>query len=127
MAKQKCRFFTSRQSIVNHLRIADGLDGVISDIPVPDNLMLTVSSDENRDLALIQLLQQPKFVEFRSIIIYCSRRDLCERVAKNLRTYFQVCAETSSSHGSLFHCITTFLFDSSTRRMIFHVSLINET
>lgn len=79
-----------RQSIVEHLCIPDGLNGVISDIPVPDNLTLTVSSDENRDYALIQLLQEPKFVDFRSIIVYCSRRDQCERVAKNLRTYFQV-------------------------------------
>ena len=79
-----------RLSIVEHLRIPDGLDGVISDIPLPDNLTLTISSDENRDIALIQLLKEPRFVEYQSIIIYCSRRDECERVAKNLRTYFQV-------------------------------------
>lgn len=70
--------------------IPDGLDGVISDIPLPDNLTLSVSHDENRDYALIELLKQPKFADFKSIIIYCSRRDDCERVAKNLRTYFQV-------------------------------------
>lgn len=70
--------------------IPDGLDGVISDIPLPDNLTLSISCDENRDLALIELLKQPKFEDFKSIIIYCSRRDNCERVAKNLRTYFQV-------------------------------------
>lgn len=75
---------------MEHLCIPDGLNGVISDIPVPDNLTLTVSSDENRDYALIQLLQEQKFVDFQSIIVYCSRRDQCERVAKNLRTYFQV-------------------------------------
>lgn len=79
-----------RQDIVEHLRIPDGLDGVISDIPLPDNLTLTVSCDQNRDLALIELLKEPRFTEFQSIIIYCSRRDECERVAKNLRTYFQV-------------------------------------
>lgn len=75
---------------MEHLRIPDGLDGVISDIPLPDNLTLTISSDDNRDIALIQLLKEPRFVEYQSIIIYCSRRDECERVAKNLRTYFQV-------------------------------------
>lgn len=82
--------FYCRQDIVDHLRIPDGLDGVISDTPLPDNLTLTVSCDENRDLALIKLLKEPRFAEFQSIIIYCSRRDECERVAKNLRTYFQV-------------------------------------
>lgn len=75
---------------MEHLRIPDGLDGVISDIPLPDNLTLTISSDDNRDYALVQLLKEPRFVEYQSIIIYCSRRDECERVAKNLRTYFQV-------------------------------------
>lgn len=79
-----------RLNIVEHLRIPDGLDGVISDIPLPDNLTLSISCDENRDFALIQLLKEPRFVEYKSIIIYCSRRDECERVAKNLRTYFQV-------------------------------------
>lgn len=74
---------------MEHLRIPDGLDGVISDIPLPDNLTLSISCDENRDIALIQLLKEPRFVEYKSIIIYCSRRDECERVAKNLRTYFQ--------------------------------------
>lgn len=79
-----------RLSIVEHLRIPDGLNGVISDIPLPDNLTLSISCDDNRDIALIQLLREPRFVEYKSIIIYCSRRDECERVAKNLRTYFQV-------------------------------------
>lgn len=72
------------------MRIPDGLNGVISDIPLPDNLILTISCDDNRDIALVQLLRQPRFDEYQSIIIYCSRRDECERVAKNLRTYFQV-------------------------------------
>lgn len=79
-----------RQDIVEHLRVPDGLNGVISDIPLPDNLTLTVSCDNNRDYALVQLLKEPRFTQFDSIIIYCSRRDECERVAKNLRTYFQV-------------------------------------
>lgn len=75
---------------MEHLRIPDGLNGVISDIPLPDNLTLTISCDENRDISLVHLLKEPRFVEYTSIIIYCSRRDVCERVAKNLRTYFQV-------------------------------------
>lgn len=75
---------------MKHLAIPDGLDGVISDIPLPDNLTLTISCDDNRDLALCRLLKHEKFQNFNSIIIYCTRRDECESVAKNLRTVFQV-------------------------------------
>lgn len=82
--------FLRRQSIVKHLAIPDGLDGVISDIPLPDNLTLTISCDDNRDLALMRLLKHEKFQSFKSIIIYCTRRDECESVAKTLRTIFQV-------------------------------------
>lgn len=70
--------------------IPDGLSGVISDIPLPDNLLLTISNEENKDAAMIRLLKSKRFSAFNSIIIYCSRRDECERVAKNLRTIFQV-------------------------------------
>lgn len=75
---------------MQHLKIPDGLSGVISDIPIPDNLLLTVSKEENKDAALIRLLKSDRFTAFDSIIVYCSRRDECERVAKNLRTVFQV-------------------------------------
>lgn len=81
---------STRLSIVEHLRIPDGLDGVISDIPLPDNLTLTISCDDNRNDALIQLLREPRFAEYKSIIIYCARREDCVDVAKHLRTAFQV-------------------------------------
>lgn len=70
--------------------VPDGLSGVISDIPLPDNLLLTISNDANRDAALCFLLETERFTEFGSIIIYCSRRDECKRVANLLRTHFQV-------------------------------------
>lgn len=79
-----------RESIVRHLAIPDGLAGVISDTPLPDNLILTVSRDENRDIALINLLSDDKFRNFQSIIVYCTRRDECDRVANKIRTCFQV-------------------------------------
>lgn len=75
---------------MQHLRIPDKLNGVITDTPLPDNLILSVSSDENRDHALIQLLEHRTFKDLQSIIIYCSRRKECDRVAKFLRTHFQV-------------------------------------
>lgn len=77
------------ESIVRHLEIPDGEKGIISDIPLPDNLVLTVSQDENRDRALIALLHSERFEALQSIIIYCTRRDECERIAGILRTCLQ--------------------------------------
>lgn len=79
----------TRESIVRHLGIPDGLNGIISDIPLPDNLILTISQDENRDRALIALLRGERFATLKSIIIYCTRRDECERIAGFLRTCLQ--------------------------------------
>ncbi|XP_030386390.1 ATP-dependent DNA helicase Q4 [Scaptodrosophila lebanonensis] len=79
----------TRVSIINHLGITDGERGIISDIPLPDNLILSVSKDENRDSALLQLLNSPRFEPCQSIIIYCTRRDECERIAGFIRTCLQ--------------------------------------
>lgn len=79
----------TRNSIVKHLDISDGLDGIISDTPLPDNLILTISRDENRDKALIGLLRSERFESLQSIIIYCTRREECERIAGFLRTCLQ--------------------------------------
>lgn len=77
-----------RQSIVEHLAISDGLSGIISDTPLPDNLVLTISKDEDREKALIALMRSERFDSLKSIIIYCKRRE-CERVAAFLRTCLQ--------------------------------------
>lgn len=74
---------------MEHLGIPDGTNGIISDIPLPDNLNLTVSRDANRDAALLHLLQSERFADLRSIIVYCTRRDECERISGFLRTCFQ--------------------------------------
>lgn len=79
------------ESIVTHLGINDGLSGVIRDIPLPDNLILSVSRDENRDSALLKLLQGPRFSSFDCIVVYCTRREECERLAAFLRTTLRVC------------------------------------
>lgn len=52
----------TRESIVQHLQIPDGLNGIISDIPLPNNLNLSVSKDYNRDRALIELLKSERYV-----------------------------------------------------------------
>lgn len=78
------------ESIVNHLGIHDGMAGVISEIPMPRNLLLTASRDENRDQALIKLLQSERFQKCNSIIVYCTRREECARIASILRVSLQV-------------------------------------
>lgn len=77
-------------SIAEALGLPDGPEGVVRDIPLPSNLMLTVSRDPNKDQALIRLLQGGRFSECRSIIVYCTRRDECQRLAAFIRTRLQV-------------------------------------
>lgn len=76
--------------IIKYLVLPDGMNGVISDVPVPKNLLLTVSNDENKDQALIALLKSERFQECDSIIVYCTRRDECVRIAGLLRISLQV-------------------------------------
>ncbi|XP_064215825.1 ATP-dependent DNA helicase Q4 [Tribolium castaneum] len=80
---------STSDSIISHLEIPDGRAGIISDKPLPDNLILTVSKDYQRDQALLALLSSERFANCKSIIIYCTRREECERVTKFLRTNFR--------------------------------------
>ncbi|XP_047488278.1 ATP-dependent DNA helicase Q4-like [Penaeus chinensis] len=73
-------------SIAKHLLIPDFNTGIIRGRGVPDNLKLSVSRDPNREQALVSLLQGDRFSGCSSIIIYCTRRDECERVATLIRT-----------------------------------------
>lgn len=73
-------------SIVRHIKVPDGSNGIINDVPLPDNLCLTVSKDAQKDQALLGLLLFERFRDCKSIIVYCTRRDECERVAGYLRT-----------------------------------------
>lgn len=56
---------------------------------MPDNLFLTVSRDRDRDSALIELIKSDRFIDCNSIIVYCTRREECERVAGFIRTMLQ--------------------------------------
>ncbi|XP_033149583.1 ATP-dependent DNA helicase Q4 [Drosophila busckii] len=89
----------TRISIIEHLGITDGERGIISDIPLPDNLILSVSKDENRDAALLQLLNSERFDCCQSIIIYCTRRDECERIAGFIRTCMQERKQPAPQQG----------------------------
>ncbi|XP_012266249.2 uncharacterized protein LOC105691972 [Athalia rosae] len=77
---------STAESIVNYLNIPDGMAGVISDTPLPRNLTLTASKDQHRDHALIELLRSQRFENLDSLIVYCTRRDECVRIAGLLRT-----------------------------------------
>lgn len=77
-------------SIVTHLNIPDEQQGIIKGVPLPNNLILSVSRDKFRDQALVSLLQGKRFKSCQSIIIYCTRREECERLARLIRTCLQV-------------------------------------
>lgn len=77
------------KSVISHINIPDGFSGVIKNPTLPDNLCLSVSLEKNKDKALISLLNSEPISSFNSIIVYCIRRDECERVAAILRSSLQ--------------------------------------
>lgn len=87
------------RSIADHLGV-DSESGVIRGVLLPLNLHLTVSRDPDRDAALVQLLQGGRFADFNSIIIYCIRREECERVATLLRTCLKDPEKDLASKGA---------------------------
>ncbi|CAK9798185.1 ATP-dependent DNA helicase Q4 [Anthophora quadrimaculata] len=92
---------TTAESIIHHIGIPDGMAGVISDIPLPRNLLLSVSKDNYRDQALIELLQSERFQECNSIIVYCTRREECVRISGLLRVSLQDVNNPDKGNGKL--------------------------
>lgn len=76
-------------AIAKHLQIDTANDGIVGYTHVPENLILSVTSDHNKDAAVINLLKTSTFRILSSIIIYCSRRDDTERVASIIRASMQ--------------------------------------
>jgi ATP-dependent DNA helicase Q4 len=68
-------------------------DGIIRGKLLPTNLKLSVSRGESRRRGkegdLVALLRSEPFVDYSSIIVYCTRRDTCEKLATIIRTQFQ--------------------------------------
>ena len=68
-------------------------DGIIRGKLLPTNLKLSVSRGESRRRGkegdLVALLRSDPFVDYSSIIVYCTRRDTCEKLATLIRTQFQ--------------------------------------
>lgn len=80
---------TTIKSIISHINIPDGADGVIRNPALPDNLCLSVSIEKDKDKALVSYLLSEQIMQFNAIIVYCIRRDECERVAAVLRSCLQ--------------------------------------
>uniref|UniRef100_A0A3P9P8E3 DNA 3'-5' helicase n=1 Tax=Poecilia reticulata TaxID=8081 RepID=A0A3P9P8E3_POERE len=75
--------------IAQHLDISDK-DGIaVRSAAVPPNLNLSVSTDGEKDQALVSLLKGDRFGCLDSIIVYCTRREETVRVAALLRTCLQ--------------------------------------
>lgn len=87
---------TTIKSIIKHISIPDGTSGVITNPTLPDNLYLTVSFEKDRDKGLISFIMSEKITTFNSIIVYCIRRDECERIAAVLRS----CLQTSVKYST---------------------------
>lgn len=76
-------------SIAEHLKIDDITAGIIGAPSVPENLILSVSEDQYREEALIEILKGRRFGSCKSIIVYCTRREETERLASLIRTSLQ--------------------------------------
>ncbi|XP_023946147.2 ATP-dependent DNA helicase Q4 [Bicyclus anynana] len=72
-------------SVIDHLNIPDGCNGVVTNPALPSNLYLSVSFEKDKDRALVSLLASERINSFNSIIVYCIRRNECERVAGIIR------------------------------------------
>lgn len=62
---------------------------VIGSTTIPDNLLLSVSFERNKEQALIELLRSPTFKIMPSIIVYCNRREETEIIASKIRAAMQ--------------------------------------
>jgi ATP-dependent DNA helicase Q4 len=74
-------------SVAEYLKLPE--EGVVQGQILPPNLRLSVSSDNDKDAALLHLLQSEPFRSCDSIIIYCTRQQSTERVAQSIRTCLQ--------------------------------------
>ncbi|XP_069771077.1 ATP-dependent DNA helicase Q4 isoform X2 [Narcine bancroftii] len=77
------------QNVARHLGILEE-DGIaVRSADVPPNLLLSVSTDRDRDQALVALIRGERFASLDSIIVYCTRREETSRIAALLRTCLQ--------------------------------------
>ena len=76
------------RSVASRLGVA--MEDVVRGPLLPGNLTLTVSRDTDRDRALLEMLGETgSLAECESVIVYCTRREECERLATHIRTHLQ--------------------------------------
>ncbi|XP_060604089.1 ATP-dependent DNA helicase Q4-like [Ruditapes philippinarum] len=85
---------STASDVARHLKISDFRKATVRGSPIPKNLILSVSRDEDREHALIGLLKGERFGKLDSIIIYCTRRDQTDKVATIIRTCMNTGAPT---------------------------------
>lgn len=74
------------ESVIEHIKVPDGVNGVVTNPLLPSNLYLSMSFQRGKDKALVALLGSEKLSSFDSIIVYCIRRNECERIAAVIRS-----------------------------------------
>nr|XP_060631979.1 ATP-dependent DNA helicase Q4-like [Anolis sagrei ordinatus] len=80
---------STARDVAHHLGISGGEGIAVRSAAVPPNLHLSVSTDRDKDQALLSLLQGERFGGLDSIIIYCTRREETARIAALVRTCLQ--------------------------------------
>ncbi|XP_076370849.1 recQ4 helicase isoform X2 [Tachypleus tridentatus] len=76
-------------SIAETLGLSNHDEAIIGTTSLPENLILSVSKDSQKDEALINLLRGKRFEFCESVIVYCTRREDTERLAVLIRTSLQ--------------------------------------
>ncbi|XP_041040391.1 ATP-dependent DNA helicase Q4 isoform X2 [Carcharodon carcharias] len=77
------------QNVAHHLGIQEVEGIAVRSADIPANLFLSVSTDRDRDQALVTLIRGDRFASLDSIIVYCTRREETARIAALLRTCLQ--------------------------------------
>uniref|UniRef100_A0A4W3GC95 DNA 3'-5' helicase n=1 Tax=Callorhinchus milii TaxID=7868 RepID=A0A4W3GC95_CALMI len=77
------------RDVAQHFGIKEEKGIAVRSADVPENLFLSVSTDQDRDQALVTLLRGDRFGALDSIIVYCTRREETTRIAALLRTCLQ--------------------------------------
>ena len=76
------------RSVAGRLGVAE--ENVVRGPLLPGNLTLSVSRDQDRDRALLEMLSEAGSLgQCESVIVYCTRREECERLATHIRTHLQ--------------------------------------
>ena len=72
------------RSVAGRLGVAE--ENVVRGPLLPGNLTLSESRDQDRDRALLEMLSEAGSLgQCESVIVYCTRREECERLATHIR------------------------------------------